>query len=352
MTEGSLAEKMRRSSDAEAPSGDRPRRDWSPLSLALRVVQIGPVLSLIVLVVVMSALSPHFFTTLNLQNLGNQSATLAVVGIGSFLVMVVRGIDLSVGAVTAMAVVVPMTILSGESGFVLLLAMLACGAVIGILNGFLVVKGRLAQPLIVTLATLGVARGVAFLTSEHDIVGVPPLVESLGRGMVGPIPAAVVLVAALLALLWVVTKRTRFGVWLYAIGANPEAARRLGIRVDGVIMVCYVLCATLAALAGVIAAGRTGVASPNQGIGLELLAITAVVAGGASFGGGHGTVLNVVVGALMIGVIDNGLDLLNVNSYYQTVAVGVLILAALELDVLRGHIETQLRARRAREAEQ
>ncbi|MBS1882942.1 MAG: ABC transporter permease [Actinobacteria bacterium] len=351
MNEGSLTE-VQRSDEAETPSSDRPTGGWSLLSLALRAVQIGPVLSLIALAAVMSVLSPHFLTTLNLQNLGSQSATLAVVAIGSFLVMVVRGIDISVGAVSAMAVVVPMTLLSGNSGFVLLVAMIACGGAIGILNGLLVVKGRLAQPLIVTLATLGVARGIAFLTSENDIVGVPPVIQTLGRGMVGPIPAAVVLVVALLALMWVVTKRTRFGVWLYAIGANPEAARRLGIRVDGVIVTCYLLCAALAALAGVIASGRTGVASPNQGMGLELLAITAVVAGGASFGGGHGTVLNVVVGALMIGVIDNGLDLLNVNSYYQTVAVGVLILAALELEVLRGHIETQLRARRAREAEQ
>ena len=162
-----------------------------------------------------------------------------------------------------------------------------------------------------------------------------------------PVPLPAVLAAALALAAWLLLSRTRWGRWIYAVGGNPEGARKMGIPVDRVLLSAYVICGVAAGIAGILVAGRTDAGSPTAGQLLELDAITAVIIGGASFFGGRGAVAGVVAGALIIGVIRNGLNLLDVTPFWQQIAIGVLVIASLELDVLRGSLERRLRVRQA-----
>jgi ribose transport system permease protein len=208
------------------------------------------------------------------------------------------------------------------------------------------VFGRVMNPFIVTLGTLGIARGLALVISDGQTrTGLPPVVSALGSGTVAGVPVPVLIVAALALVLGVLLGRTQWGRWIYAVGGNPEAARRSGIPADGVLLSVFALCGLLAGTAGILVAGRTDSASPQAGQLLELDAITAVIIGGASFLGGRGRVVNVLAGALIIGVIRNGLDLLGVSPFWQLIAVGTLVIVSLELDVLRGRLERHLRTR-------
>jgi ribose transport system permease protein len=322
------------------------------LSSALWLLKLGPVLVLGVLLVVMATLSPFFLTGRNIQNLGVQSSIVAVLALGQLLVIICRGIDISVGSVVGLSGVIGVSVAgtSWASGVTVLGSMVAAGLAIGVINAFFVVKGRIPMPLIVTLATLGIARGAALLISEGSTAtGFPDVVTTLGSGYAWEIPVPVIVVAALTAVFFVLTTRTRYGLWLYAVGGNPEGARRVGLPVNKIVASTYMLCGVTAAIAGVLTAGRTDTGSPDAGNLLELDAITAVVIGGASLFGGRGSVLNVVVGALILGTIRNGLDLLGVEPFWQIVAIGSAVLVALELDVARGAIEERLRVRQSME---
>jgi ribose transport system permease protein len=317
---------------------------------ALRVVEAGPVLILAVVALVMSLLSPFFLTERNLTNLGFQTSIVAVLALGQLLVILTRGIDLSVGSVVALAGV--LGVMAGDSGVVVVLTMVLAGALVGALNGLVLVKGRVMNPFIVTLGTLSIVRGAALVISDAQTEsGLPSLVEALGNDSVGPFPLPAVLVAVLGALTYVLLARTQWGRWIYAVGGDPDAGRRVGIPVDRVLISVYVLCGLAAGIAGLLVAGRTDAGSPTAGQLLELDAITAVIIGGASFFGGRGSVGNVIAGALIIGVIRNGLNLLDVTPFWQSIAVGTLVIVSLELDVLRGELERRLRAAQARSAE-
>jgi ribose transport system permease protein len=179
----------------------------------------------------------------------------------------------------------------------------------------------------------------------------PDAVRTMGTGLIGPLPVPTVLVAVLALIAWAMLTRTQWGRWIYAVGGDPDAARRVGIPVDRVLLSVYVLCGLTAGVAAVLVAARTNAGSPTAGQLIELDAITAVIIGGASFFGGRGSVLNVIAGALIIGVIRNGLNLLDVTPFWQSIAIGVLVIASLELDVLRGWLEERLRVAQARGAE-
>ncbi|WCB94964.1 Ribose import permease protein RbsC [Baekduia alba] len=321
----------------------------SPLGLALSAVRAGPLFILLTVTVAMALLSPFFLTERNLQNLGAQSSIIAALAIGQLLVIVVRGIDISVGSTVALSGVLGATVAAtawGSSGLVVILTMLLVGLAVGTLNALLIVKGRLVQPLIVTVATLGIVRGLALvITNGETKLGMPPAVVDIGNGFVGPIPASVVVVGFLAVIAYIFMSRTQWGRWLYAVGGNPEAAKRLGVSSDRVVMSAYVICGLTAAIGGVIVAGRTNAGSPNAGNLMELDAITAVVIGGASLAGGRGSVGNVLAGALILGIIRNGLDLQDVNPFWQNVAIGCIVLVALELDVLRRALEERMRVR-------
>jgi ribose transport system permease protein len=329
------------------------------MSLSLRLVQTGPVLILALVVAVMAGLSPFFLTERNITNLGFQTSIVAVLALGQLLVILTRGIDLSVGAVVALAGVVGGIVAGGEAGgavsshgALVLLVMVACGAGVGLVNGTVLIGGRVMNPFIVTLGMLSIVRGAALVISDaQTTTGMPQAVQTMGTGLIGPLPVPAVLVAALALLAWMMLTRTQWGRWIYAVGGDPDAARRVGIPVDRVLLSVYVLCGMAAGIAAILVAGRTNAGSPTAGQLLELDAITAVVIGGASFFGGRGSVFNVIAGALIIGVIRNGLNLLDVTPFWQSIAIGVLVIASLEIDVLRGRLEERLRVAQARGAE-
>jgi ribose transport system permease protein len=325
------------------------------MSASLRLVQTGPVLILVLVVVVMTGLSPYFLTERNITNLGFQTSIVAVLALGQLLVILTRGIDLSVGAVVALGGVVGGIVAGGAAGgsvsshgALVLLVMVGCGAGVGLLNGTVLIAGRVMNPFIVTLGMLSIVRGAALVISDaQTATGMPAAVQTMGTGLIGPLPVPAVLVAGLALVAWVMLTRTQWGRWIYAVGGDPDAARRVGIPVDRVLLSVYVLCGVAAGIAAVLVAGRTNAGSPTAGQLLELDAITAVVIGGASFFGGRGSVPNVVAGALIIGVIRNGLNLLDVTPFWQSIAIGVLVIASLELDVLRGRLEERLRVAQA-----
>jgi ribose transport system permease protein len=303
----------------------------------------------------MTALSPFFLTERNITNLGFQTSIVAVLALGQLLVILTRGIDLSVGAVVALGGVIGGIVAGGSAGgaasshgALVVLAMIACGAGVGLLNGTILIAGRVMNPFIVTLGMLSIVRGAALVISDaQTTTGMPGAVQTMGTGSIGPLPVPAVLVAGLALLAWVMLTRTQWGRWIYAVGGDPDAARRVGIPVDRVLMSVYILCGAAAGIAAVLVAGRTNAGSPTAGQLLELDAITAVVIGGASFFGGRGSVFNVIAGALIIGVLRNGLNLLDVTPFWQSIAIGVLVIASLEIDVLRGRLEERLRVAQA-----
>jgi ribose transport system permease protein len=316
------------------------------LNLALRVIRVGPALILVVLVVLMALASPFFLTGDNISNVAVQVAPLACLAIGQLFVILVGGIDLSVGSLLALCTVTGALAYGwGSVGGVLVIpVMLLTGMAVGLLNGVMLVKGRMPHAFIPTLATMNVARGLALkLADGAPMPGMPKVVQQAGSGEVGPIPVPVLIVAAFGLLAWLLAAKLQWGRWIYLVGGDKEAARRLGIPVDKVIISVFVISGLSAGLAGLITAGRTNAGYPSAGELDELAAISAVIIGGASFWGGRGTVGGAIVGVLIFGVINNGLNLLNVSTYLQLVAIGVIVVIAVELDVLRRRLEERFR---------
>jgi len=325
------------------PDTASPRRDAAGLGLA--ALRVGPALMVLVVVLAAGALSPVFFTTRNLGNVLSQTAVIAILALAQLLVIVTRGIDLSVGSTLALSAVVgAMMFGSIGSGPLVVLAMLATGTAVGAVNGALLVWGRLPHPFIMTLAMLSIARGLAlWLSGGQPISGMPTVVQQLGGGSIGWFPYSAFLVIGLALLTLLLTRAMVWGRWIFAVGGNPDAARRAAIPVNGVVVSVYVLSGLAAGIAAIVNAGRLNGGSPTFGELAELDAIAAVVIGGASFHGGRGHVGNALVGALMIGVIRNAMNLLDVNAFLQPIVIGVVILLAVELDVVRGRLEERLR---------
>jgi ribose transport system permease protein len=329
------------------PSGFSRRPAWPSVALAL--IRTGPALMLIAVIAAASMLSPVFFTTRNLGNVLAQTAVIAVLAIAQLLVIVTRGIDLSVGSTIALAAVVgALTFEAAPNTPLVLLAMLGTGLAVGLVNGMGLVWGRLPHPFIVTLATLSVAHGLAlWLAGGQPHRGMPELVQQIGGGSVGWLPYSTFLVVALALAVLFLTTRVVWGRWIYAVGGNPDAARRSAIPVNRVLISVYALSGLAAGTAAIITSGRLNAGSPTFGELAELDAIAAVVIGGASFLGGRGNVGNALVGAFMIGVIRNAMNLLNVDAFIQPIVIGTVILIAVELDVIRGSLERRFRVMRA-----
>lgn len=320
------------------------------LRAALLALQLGPLAVLLVLGAAFAALTPLFLTEVNVQNLFVQSSVVGALALGQLLVVVTRGIDLSQGSTIALSTVLGAAVggAAPGSGFVVVAVMLAAGAAVGLVNGLVLVKLRIAQPFIVTLGMLSVVSGVAFLVSDGAAVaGMPPVVQTAGAGFLGPIPVPAIVVLAVAAAAFVATRLLKWGSWLYAAGGDPDVARRVGVPVDRVLIAVYVLSGLAAAVGGVLTAGRTNSGFPTAGKLAELDAISAVIIGGASFFGGRGSVWNALVGALALGTIRNGLNLLGVSPYWQLVAIGGILILAVGLDLMRSELERRLRTARA-----
>ncbi|MHC3470395.1 ABC transporter permease/substrate-binding protein [Streptomyces sp. 7R007] len=296
----------------------------------------GALTALIVLVIALSVLSGDFLTTDNLLNVGVQAAVTAVLAFGVTFVIVSAGIDLSVGSVAALsATVLAWSATShGVPVFLAVVLSVATGIAAGLVNGFLIAYGKL-PPFIATLAMLSVARGLALVVSDGSPIPFPGSVSHLGDTLGGwlPVPVLVMVVMGLVAAF--VLGRTYIGRSMYAIGGNEEAARLSGLRVPRQKLAIYAFSGLFAAVAGIVLAARLSSAQPQAADGYELDAIAAVVIGGASLAGGTGKASGTLIGALILAVLRNGLNLLNVSAFWQQVVIGVVIALAVLLDTLR-----------------
>lgn len=283
----------------------------------------------------------RFLQQRNLTNILVQNAHTIVVTVGMTLTMLVGGIDLSVGSVAALAGAISAGLIV-NSGFSVPLGMaagLAVGAVLGTVNGVLVVYGRL-PPFVATLAMLGVARGLTLgYTEGRPIAGMGDAYTFWSRGRFGEIPAPVVVWVVVVVLAWLLLTRTRFGLHIYAIGGHEETARLAGVPVNRVKILTYALSGLLAGLAGLLLTARVFSAQPQAAVGLELEAIAASVLGGVSLFGGIGSVLSAAIGALLVGVLGNGMNLQRIASYSQQVIQGVVLVLAVTVDIYTKRLE-------------
>ncbi|WP_204330184.1 ABC transporter permease [Rhizobium phaseoli] len=318
----------------------------SGITLALKLLSLGPLLILVILIAVVSLITPAFLKPMNLGNILAQTAVIAVVAMGQQLVILTRGIDLSVGSNLALATVIGGLVYQQvDSSIVVIMAMLLAGAAIGAVNGIVFVHGRLPHPFIITLATLSICRGLALaLAPGHTTMrGMPDAITAIGGGTTFGVPNSFFVVGMFGFLFLMLTKSMVCGRWIYAVGGSPSAARSMGIPVKGVLLSTYIISGFCAGTGAVLLAGRTAAASPIYGNLLELDTIAAVIIGGASFLGGRGHLGHALIGAVLIGVIRNALNLLGVDVFFQMIAIGLVIVIAVEADVLRNHLEARAR---------
>ncbi len=293
----------------------------------------GIVLAFLVLMAVLSVLSPAFLTVSNLFNVAQQVSINAIMAAGMTFVILTAGIDLSVGSVLAFSGAIMAGLLStGKPVLLGILGGLAVGTLLGLINGIVITRGKV-QPFIATLAMLTIARGLTLVyTDGRPITGLPEAFVWLGAGDVGRVPVPVIIMALVFGAAYVILTQTPLGRYVYAIGGNEEAARLSGVNVQFVKTLVYATSGLLSAVSAIVITGRLNSAQPTAGAGYELDAIAAVVLGGTTLAGGEGSVLGTLLGAFIIGVLNNGLNLLNVSSFYQQVVKGVVILLAVLLD--------------------
>ena len=292
----------------------------------------GLLLSFLLLCLALTLLSDRFLTVNNIVNVLRQSTINGIIAVGMTLVILTAGIDLSVGSILALSSVITASMLqSGLPVPAAILIGLGIGAFCGLINGVIITKASV-PPFVTTLGMMTIARGFALVYTEgKPITGLPESFRFIGTGSIGPIPTPIVIAAATFIIGYILLTRTSLGQFIYAIGNNPTAARYAGISVDLNITFVYLVSGLLAALAGLILIARLDSAQPTAGIAFEFSAIAAVVVGGTSFAGGQGGLGGTLIGVLIIAVLNNGLNLLNISSFYQPVVSGIVIALALLL---------------------
>jgi ribose transport system permease protein len=319
--------------------------------LARFLESYGIIAVVIAMMAILYATQPQTFLSAgNLTNILKQNAYAAMLALGMFVVIVTAGIDLSVGSVLALAMIcLAVADRAGLPWPIVILIGPLVGTAAGLVNGLGYTLLKLPHPFIMTLGTLNIARGLTSLISQAPISGLQPEVRYVGQqyyrfglfeGPVG-IPVSFFLVVIAAVALWFFLNRTDMGRHVFAIGGNPQAARVSGINVDRVLVYVYAICGFFAGMAGLLLAGRTNSGFPLAGLGDELDAIAAVIIGGASFFGGRGTVLGVLAGVLIMGLLRNGLNLNNISPFWQQILIGLIIIIAVYVDVLRRRAATR-----------
>lgn len=327
-------------SKAAAENMDK-HRGWESLNLFLN--KYGIVLILLAMLVAFSLLSEGFFTARNIFNIIRQISFMGLIAIGVTMVILTGGIDLGSGSVLALAAVLATSLaqlpesatlkyagLSVPIGVPVLVALLI-GALTGWVNGALIARFRI-PPFIATLGMMTVARGFALIYSNKPLSQLTPEYNFIGQGAIAGVPFPVIVLLVVAVLTHIMLNNTRFGRYIYALGGNEQAARISGVNIDRVKIGVYTLAGLLSGLAGLVVSSRVGSGQPGQGVGIELDAIAAAVIGGTSLSGGIGTIWGTIVGALIIGVLDNGLILLNVDQYWITIVKGTIIVVAVIID--------------------
>ncbi len=303
--------------------------------------EYGIIFVFIIICMVLSFVSPSFLTQRNVINILRQTSINGLLSIGMTFVILTGGIDLSVGSIVAFSGVVVASLTSSafpEKQIPALLAIgiaLTAGGLIGSVTGFIVSKFKVAA-FVVTLGVMSIARGLTFIYT--DGFPIPRLSESFlffGKGVFMGIPVPVIIFISVFFISWVVLYKTRYGRYVYAVGGSEKSAIVSGIKTKGIIFSVYAISGVLSALSGIILTGRTSAGLPQAGVSYELDAIAAVVIGGTSLAGGQGKLIGTLFGVLIIGVINNGLDISGVSSYYQQVVKGAIIIVAVLLDSFR-----------------
>ena len=300
--------------------------------------KLGPFIALLIIAVGLSIISPNFLTLDNLLNVMRQASINALIAFGMTLVILLGGIDLSAGSVLALSSVIIATLLqNGTSAGVATLAGLAAGGLMGLANGLVISKGKVA-PFIATLGSMTVLRGLALVVSNGSPISSfnSDFFSMLGGGYVARlVPIPVVLMLIMFGAFWFVLKKTVFGRHVYATGGNAEAAKLSGVKVDRVQLWVYTISGVMAAIAGVVLTSRLNSAQPTAGTGYELDAIAAAVIGGVSLSGGIGRITGTVIGVLILGVMTSGFTFIRIDAYYQEIVKGIIIVGAVIADQYR-----------------
>ena len=295
----------------------------------------GPLLALIVLIIFVSVLSPSFLSLTNLMNLLRQVSTNALIAFGMTFVIIKGGIDLSVGLTLALSsAIMAGMIVNGIDPLIAMTVSLIAGFVLGAVNGLLITKGKLV-PFIATLATMTIYRGATLvLTDGKPITGLDEtfIFQFMGRGYFFGIPFPIVITLVVFALLFVLLHKMSFGRKTFAIGGNEKASFIAGVKSNKIKIFVYSISGVLASLAGIILTSRLNSAQPTAGESYEMDAIASVVLGGTSMSGGKGRIFGTLIGALIIGTLNNGLNLLGVSTFYQQIVKGIVIIIAVLID--------------------
>jgi len=291
--------------------------------------ELGLLLILVILVITFMILSPYFFTSRNLLNITRQVSITLIVAIGMTFVILTGEIDLSVGSLAALAGIATAAVLSASGSILLaILTGLGMGFLMGSINGLLTVYGKV-QSFIVTLAMLGIARGIGLVwTGGKPISGLPIAFGKLGAGYIGPIPFSTLIAVGVFIIAYYFMNRTKHGIYMRSIGANTQAAELSAIPVKKYRVIAFMISGALSGLGGILITSRLLSAQPTAAEGMELNVIAAVILGGASLSGGIGTILGTLLGAMVIGVIDNGMNLIGVSAFFQQIVKGIIILIA------------------------
>ncbi len=301
----------------------------------LNVRQLGPVVALVILISLVTILNPNFIRPNNLLNLLRQVSINAFIAFGMTFVIITGGIDLSVGSVMALSSALVATLMiSGVAPILAIILGILIGAILGSINGFIITKGKVV-PFIATLSTMAIYRGATLVLTEGNPITKfegGKIFEMIGRGYIFKIPFPVILMILAFAILYVLLHRTTFGRKVFSIGGNEKAAYIAGINSHRVKFIVYTISGMLASIAGLILTSRLNSAQPTAGVAYEMDAIAAVVIGGTSMAGGYGRIVGTIIGALIIGTLNNGLNLLGVSSFYQQIVQGIVILIAVLLD--------------------
>ncbi|QXM06282.1 ribose ABC transporter permease [Crassaminicella indica] len=301
------------------------------------LIKYKSVIGLILFSLIISIINPRFMRISNILNVLRQTSINSIIAAGMTFVILTGGIDLSVGSILAITGAVVATLISsGMNVFIAILIGIAIGAIIGILNGLVISKGKI-QPFIATLAMMTLVRGYTLVYTDGKPIStgdspIADLFSEMGSGDFLGIPIPIYIMIIVFAVGYYVLKHTPLGRYVYALGGNEEATKLSGINIDRIKLYVYGISGALAALAGMIITARLSSAQPQAGTGYELDAIAAVVLGGTSLAGGDGSILGTIVGALIIGILNNALNLMDVSSYYQLLVKGFVILIAVLLD--------------------
>lgn len=323
------------------PDVERPASGiWHSVYQLRHVREVNVLLAVLIVGFLISLYTPYFLTTNNLMGVSRAFSLTAIMSIGMVMVIITGGIDLSVGSAMGLAsLITAICFDAGYSTGISIGAGLAVGMAFGLTNGLLITAIGL-PPFIATLGTLSIGRGMMYMITHGVPVtpDTPEIFSVLGQGYVGPVPVPVVIMLVLMVLFALIMRRTRFGRHVYATGGNEHAARLSGVKTNRVKLAVYMLSSTIASLAGIIGFSRYLSAEPASGFGSELDVIAAAAIGGASLAGGVGSVAGAVIGAALVGVIANGVVLLNINTYAQQAITGGVIIIAVSLDVLRSRL--------------